>query len=153
MQEYNEFFTKAKKEFDLADHIIYITYPIVKDKILFLSAVTHLTNAAVNAIDFFLNREKSYKKILMLPASAKLKVRFFAENYSQMYTVHSEFWKDILDMIEFTESRPEKVQLEKDERICVLNENYKILRFDMDKIKRNLVSVKNIITKIGSNIQ
>ena len=153
MQDYNDQLTKARKELELADHIIYITYPIVKDKSLFLSAVTHLTNSAVSAIDLFLNREKDFKKILMLPPSTKLRAKFFAENYNCVYNSSTDFWRDLMDMIEFTESKPEKVEFEKQERICVLNENYKILRFDMEKIKKNIVSVKDLISKISSNIQ
>ncbi|MDD5417295.1 MAG: hypothetical protein PHW96_00210 [Candidatus Nanoarchaeia archaeon] len=152
MEDYKFIFNEAMREVSLADHIIYTTYPIVKDKALFLSAVNHLTNSAVKAINSYLSKEKYYKRILMVPESNRLKVRMFIEKYSSDMNINQDFWNSLLDMVELADSKPSRIQFEKQDTLCIVNENYRMFRFDMDKVKKHLILVKDLIRKIDNKL-
>ena len=58
---------EAKKALKTADHLAYITYPLVTDNKIMLLIAENLYTSVIKAIDAFLNYDRYYKRIPIVP--------------------------------------------------------------------------------------
>ena len=63
MEKFQESLLKAKKKLHLADHMIFVTYKLVNDPRLLLSAIKNIFNSLQNTIDSLLCYERLFKRI------------------------------------------------------------------------------------------
>ena len=54
---------KANQSFKVADHIAYVTYPLVKDNKLIITVTENLAESLTKAIESLLFYERMYKRI------------------------------------------------------------------------------------------
>lgn len=64
MSDYKSKIKKAEDEIQTADHLIYVTSPLIKDKDLLLSAFDHIYKSFQNAIHSYLLYKRERKEII-----------------------------------------------------------------------------------------
>jgi len=63
MEQFQEAIQKANQKLKIADHMIFMTYPLVKDSKLLLSIIQNIFLALTNAMSSILYYERLFKKI------------------------------------------------------------------------------------------
>ena len=63
MEKFLEGLQKAEKTIQEADHIVYVTFPLIKDKRLLLKVLQEIKNAVIICINSVLQYEYLYKRI------------------------------------------------------------------------------------------
>ena len=68
---------RANKHLHTADHLTYVTYPLLKDVKLVFAVIENLHTAYVCAMDAFLTYERLYKRIMAVPDDYKSRLDIF----------------------------------------------------------------------------
>jgi len=147
MEKFLENLEKARKLIQTADHLIYMTFPLVSDKKLLLKIISEIRNGIANCINSILQYEYLYKRI-SLYQEPKTNFKTFREKCATKYGIMPEEIILILELFEIVEEH-EKSPMEfvKDEKIVILSENMKQKTITVEKTKEFLAMAKNILRK------
>ena len=83
MENYHELLNKAKKEIDSSDHLLFVTYNIVKDSKFVFSVTNQLIDAVKYAIEALLEFERKSKLIEPYPKQFNFMVDTFKKKVSE----------------------------------------------------------------------
>lgn len=147
MEKFLENLEKAKNLIRTADHLIYMTFPLVRDKKLLLKIISEIRNGIANCINSILQYEYLYKRI-SLYQEPKTNFKTFKEKCATKYGIMPEEIILILELFEIVEEH-EKSPMEfvKDEKVVILSENMKQKTLTVEKTKEFLAMAKNILRK------
>ena len=147
MEKFLDNLQKAEVTIKTADHLIYMTYPLVKDKRLLLKIISEIKNAVANCISSILQYEYLYKRI-SLYKDPKKNLKTFKEKCAPRYDITLEDIKLIIELFEIVEQHKKSpFEFIKDEKIVILSEDMRQKTLTVEKIKEFLAMAKNILRK------
>lgn len=135
MEKYKESLEKALKHLNVADHIIYITYPIIRDKRLLLKSLDSIYETIINLINAILQYEYLWKRI-QLSKNPKENFETFKNkslNRLGMSLLEINQILEILSLIEKHKKSP--IEFQRKERIVIMSDNLQINTIDTEKMK------------------
>lgn len=144
---------RANKSFQTADHLAYVTYPLLKDPKLMMTVVENLYNAMVCGMDAFLQYERLYKRIFNLPDDFSSKMDIF-KKVAQRYNINREHIvviDDLKNVIDYRRKAP--VEFVRRERIIMCSDTYKIRSLNMDKVKEYITRSKPFFEKLNKTFK
>jgi len=68
MEEISNALKDANRLLRIADHLTYVTYPLVKDNKLIIAIAESLNGAMIKAMDALLYYDRYYKRIMHFPS-------------------------------------------------------------------------------------
>ncbi len=150
MEKYEESLSKAIKDIETADHMIYVTYPLIKEKRLLLRILTEIYDGLLAVINSILQYEYYYKRISLYD-NARDNFNTFRE-ISPAYSIKEDQISRIIEIFRLME-RHKKSPFEfvKDDKIIIMSEGMKTDTITLDRIKFFLLEAKDILRK-ASNI-
>ncbi|MBI3623174.1 hypothetical protein HY212_03810 [Candidatus Pacearchaeota archaeon] len=129
------------------DHLLYVTYPLVKDKRMLLKILVETRKAIANCINSILQYEY-LKKQIELSRDSKTNLKTFIEKCSQKYNISEKEIKEILDLFEIVESHKQSpFEFVKGAKIVILSENMAERYLTIDKTKEFLFLAKDMLKK------
>lgn len=154
MQEkYFQSLEEATRALQIADHMTYITFPLVKEKRLLLKVLSELSLAILSTINAVLQYEYTWKRI-QLYSDPKSNFETF-KRISSRYEISSEQLKTLMEILTLAE-RHKKSPFEfvKEEKIVIMSDDGMIPSYlTLDKIKAFLIETKDVIHKASSKIK
>ena len=147
MEKFLENVLEAEKNLRTIDHIIYVTFPLIKDKRLLLKVIQEIKDVITRCITSILQYEYLYKRVSLYKDSRE-NFKTFTEKCAPRYGIGKDEIKLILELFEFVENHKKSpFEFVKDEKIVILSENSKPTILALGKIKEFLVIAKNILKK------
>ena len=147
MERFLENIQEAQKILQAADHMVYVTFPLIKDKRLLIKVITETKNAITNCINAILQYEYLYKRI-DLYKDPKTNFRLFIKKCSPRYNINSKETDLILELFEIVEKHKQSTaEFARDDKIIILSENLKTETITLEKTKEFLNLAKNILKK------
>jgi len=147
MEKFLENIIAAEKKIQTADHMIYVTFPLIKDKRLLLKILQEIKNALIGCITSILQYEYLYKRITLYK-DPKLNFKTFVEKCAPRYQIIKEEINLILELFDFIEKHKESpFEFLKDNKVVILSNNLKPKTLTVEKTKEFLMLVKNILRK------
>jgi len=138
---------EAEKEIQTIDHIIYMTFPLIKDKKLLLKTLLETKVVVSKCINSILQYEYLYKRI-SLYKEPRTNFRIFKEKCAQKYGITKEEIKLILELFELAEKHERSpMEFSRKGKIIILSENSDPKIFSLDKSKEFLILAKSILKK------
>lgn len=152
MEKYEESLSKAVKSIETADHMTYVTYPLIKEKRLLLRILTEIYEGLLNLINSVLQYEYYYKRINLYNTPRDNFETF--KNISKSYGVADENISRILEVFRLVE-RHKKSPFEfvKDDKIIIMSEGIKTDVITIEKIKFFLLEAKELLKKVRDVIK
>jgi len=151
MEKFQEHILAANKTFKAADHLTYMTFPLIRDMKLLITIVENIYSSASNCMDAFLEYDRLYKRIG--PYSDNFEARFdILKNKSSFrYDVP----KDILDMmleLKTLVSSHKKSPMEfiRKDQLVICSSDYKMKTVGIEKIKEYLVKLKSMLNLVNN---
>ena len=141
----------ATKAIQIADHMTYITFPLIKEKRLLLRVLTELNLAVISIINAVLQYEYNRKKINIYP-SAQENFRTFKE-LARDYGIGPEQLNKLVELVSLNE-RHKKSPFEfvKDEKIVIMSDGTHSETLTLEKIKGFLIDSKDLLRKVNKKI-
>lgn len=148
MEKFLEYLQDAEKIIKTVDHIVYVTFPLLKDKNLLLKIILETKTAVLLCINSVLQHEYIYKRI-NLYKNAETNFRIFIEKCAPRYKITKNEIGLILELFNLAEKHKQSsMEFIKGEKIVILSENMKTEAISIEKIKKFLDLAKNILKKI-----
>ena len=147
MEKFFESVLEAEKKLRTVDHIVYITFPLIKDKRLLLKVIQEIREIITKCITSILQYEYMYKRI-NLYKNPKENFRIFTERCAPRYDINKNEIKIIMKLFNFVEKHKESpFEFIKNDKIIILSENLEPTTLSIEKTKEFLITAKEILKK------
>jgi hypothetical protein len=147
MEKFLENIQEAQKTIQVIDHMIYVTYPLIKDKKILTKLLTETKKVITNCINSILQYEYLYKRITLYH-NPKTNFKIFTEQCAQRYKITKEEIAFILKLFELIEKHKQStMEFLKNEKVVILSENLKTETITIEKIKEFFNLSKSIMEK------
>ena len=147
MEKFLEYLRTAEEKIQTADHMIYITFPLIKDKRLLLKILSEINIIVLNIMNSILQYEYIYKRI-NLTRDAKENLRIFVQECAPRYNITEQELKLILEILDLAKKHKESpFEFVKEEKVVILSENLKPSAITLEKTKEFLLVVKSMLKK------
>ncbi|HIH13652.1 MAG TPA: hypothetical protein HA224_00170 [Nanoarchaeota archaeon] len=140
---------KAKKEVALADHLLYVTYPMIKEMKFLLAISEHLINSCTNALEALLEFEKKYKRIAPFSTNFSVMANTYKEKVAPFYNLDPKFYRLLRKLDEIRQLGVNSpVKFQRGEKYILASEDFKLTILDADAIKRYNNIAKRFIENV-----
>ncbi|HKZ33662.1 MAG TPA: hypothetical protein VJ142_00280 [Candidatus Nanoarchaeia archaeon] len=147
MEKFLENVQEAEKNLRTIDHIVYVTFPLIKDKRLLLKVIQDIKGVVTHCITSILQYEYLYKRI-SLHRDSRENFKTFTEKCAVKYNISKEEIRLFMELAEFVEKhKASPFEFVKEEKIVILSENSKPTTLTLGKTKEFLIMAKDILRK------
>jgi len=143
---------EAEKQIQKADHLIYMIFPLAKDKRMLIKAVLEIKEGITKCINSILQYEYLYKRV-KLYQDPKTNLRIFKEKCAPVYEITKEELEQVSEIFEIVKKHNESpFEFTKENKIIILSKNMEPQTITIEKIKEFLITAKNVLKKAKSTI-
>ena len=152
-EKFDESIEKAKKALQTADHIAYITFPLVKDKRLLLKTVDELYNVMLNIVNAILQYEYLYKRI-NLYKDPQENFRIFREKCALRFSLTSDELGSIVNIFKLAmQHKQSPFEFMQREKVVIMSNNLHTETITLEQIKKYLTNAKSLLLKANAKIK
>ncbi len=150
METFRNLVLQANKYFKLADHIAYITYPMLKDAKLLLTIIDNLNKSLQTALDAYLYYERLYKRVSNNPKDLRSKLEIFERSAGKRYNLqdYQKLIKEVHEIIKKHKESP--VEFIKKDKLVICTEDYRTKVLQIEDAKNYLAKAKPFILKLNN---
>lgn len=146
-EKHIESLNKAISNIRVADHMIYITYPVIKDKRLLIKTLEHINDSVVCTINSILQHDSAFKRITLY-SNSRDNLEIFMSKCCQRYNITPEEKESIKELFYIVESHKKSpMEFSRREKIIIMSDSLKTSVIDSEKLKKYLSLAKNMINK------
>jgi len=153
MEKYQELAKKAFSNFKTADHLTYMTLPLIKDNKLILTILDNINLSLQNGMNSVLEYERLYKRISPLPENFIMRFDKF-QLLSRRYEIEEEelnLIKGIKSVIDNHKDSP--VEFSRPGKFVICSKDFRMRTISVEEIKRYLVLAKGFLRKVDRIIR
>lgn len=151
MEKYKKDLMEALRHLRIADHMTYVTFPLVNEHRLLLKIFDEIYLSIINCVNCVLNYESLYKRIRLYSS--------FNENFntfiriSKNYDLSDEQIKSIKEIVELNRKhKSSAMEFVKQKKIVIMSDNLGIQVLDLIIIKKYLLLAKELMVKTRDRI-
>lgn len=151
MEKFQELRDAASKKLHLADHMLTMTYPMVKDPKLLLSVIENLFLALTYGMSSLLYYERIFKRIPQFEDNFAEKFELFKNKCLEKYNIDSEIVKIMQDtkgIIVAHKKSP--MEFPRKETLVICNGDYRMKTISANMIKGYVEKAKLFIKNIST---
>ncbi|MCD6590230.1 hypothetical protein J7K74_03540 [Candidatus Woesearchaeota archaeon] len=151
--DYKEMLREAMEEVRVADHMLIMTYPLVRDPKMLLAIIQKLLNACEKSLTAATSFEYEWKRINALPKEFMTKLKLLKEGFQKDYGFTPQelkIVKEVYNIIQ--EHRTASIEFSRHEKFIISNNDYRLRTITQDQIKRYVPIIKSFIEKIKKRI-
>ena len=150
MEKFQENIQQAIKTLQIADHMTYVTYPLVNEKRLLLKIFDEIYKSIISCINAILNFEYLYKRIRLYKENNS-NMQTFMNKCAKNYELTNEQIKKIKEIIELNKQHKQSaMEFVKKDKIVILSDNLGTQILDLQKIKEYLLLAKELLMKTNN---
>ena len=153
MENIKAIIREANSKLNTADHLAYVTYPLVKDVRLLLTTTENVFTAMILAMEALLQYERYYKRISFVPNDFMQKYEMFKQS-SRKYNLDRMTIALILDLkslIELHKKSP--MVFTREQKLVIASHGFSVMKtLNIDNVKNYVQQAKPFIAKINKVI-
>ncbi len=129
---------KAKEQINIGDHLLYMTYPVLKENKLIISIAENIYNSMIFSMDALLMHERMYKRISIYQDNLSSKIEVLRK-ISERCKINKEAILMIQDLKMFLDERKNsRVEFAKNDKYVLFNQKQQLRSLGIEKLKQNL---------------
>ena len=152
--DHKELLSGAISSIKRADHLTYMTLPLVRDNKLILSILSNIELSLTQGMDALLEFERDYKRIPPLPQNFHSRYEIFRDKLINKYDITSievELIRTLKNTIEAHKNSP--IEFSRPDKFVICSENYRMKSISIAEIKQFISISKGFLRKIESNLK
>ena len=147
-EDYKALISEATKTLKVADHLTYVTYPLIKENKLLIKISENLYLAMVMAMESMLFYDRYYKRIGPLAENFDSRLEVFKNSVAKRYNFDREFYVLLLDLKKIVEEHKKSPMVfQRKDKVVICSDRYKMKTIDIKDIKHYLGKAKPFILK------
>ncbi len=150
MEEFQRLMAEADRYLLTADHLCYVTYPLMKDPKLMMIIAENIYLANFNVLNAIFQREKMYKQISIIPETFEVSYHTFKTKIASRYNIlpnSLSFMQELKELVD--EHKKRKMGFVKDERYVIWSSNNATKTIRLDLIKSYLSQTRDFLEKVN----
>ncbi len=150
MEAFEQLVRDARKAFDTADHLTYVTYPLIKESKLMITITEHIHHAVMNAMQALLEYEKMYKRISYIPNDFMSRMEMLRQSIFPRYKMQ-EYSQLIMELREIVETRKKSsMEFARRDRYFIYADEYRrSSSVSIEILKGYLVRTRGFLENVG----
>ncbi|MEK6945294.1 MAG: hypothetical protein AABW63_00695 [Nanoarchaeota archaeon] len=151
-EKFVEYLEEAERIIKASDHMVYVTFPIIKDNKLLVGILLEIRKALVNCINSILQYEHINKRITLTKDSLT-NFKLFSEECSKRFGITENEIKVMMELFDLLEKHKQSpFEFTRGDKMIILSDNLKHDTISIDRTKQFLLLSKSILMKIKSRI-
>ena len=153
MEKFQESRERALKALRTADHMISVTYGVVKDPKLLLAILENLNVSLQETMNSIIYYDRLFKRIPPFQDTFESRYNAFRLKSARRYSLESEYVTAIAEVKEMLdEHKKSPVEFVRNDKFVICNDSYKMKALSIQDIKKHIARAKifiqeaNIIT-------
>jgi len=144
-KKYDDFIIRARREIDLADHLVYVTLPLVDDIKFLLAIIDHVYNAASLAVEASLEQKRHYKMIEPFPRTYLAMVDIWKNQVmtNAFDRRHLDFLKRVQEVKHSITTS--SMRFKRQDKYILTNDVYDLKILDLITVKKYLSIAKDFL--------
>ncbi len=152
-EKYQENLKNAIKNLQIADHMTYVTFPLVKDKRLFLKIFDNIYKAIIECINAILNYEFLYKRIKIY-SNLNQNIETFIDKCAKKYFLTNGQIKKIKKIILINKQHKQSaIEFVRQDKIIIMSDSLGIQTLTLQEIKEYLLLAKELLMNTKNKIK
>ncbi|MBW2976469.1 hypothetical protein KY347_03415 [Candidatus Woesearchaeota archaeon] len=150
MEKFQELRDLAGKKLQLADHMLTMTYPMVKDSRLLLSSIENLFLAFSYGMGSVLYYDRIFKRIPPFPDNFTSKFELFRDKCLKRYNMGNEclgIIKDLRDIIIAHKKSP--MEFSRKESFVICNGDYRVRTISLKEVRSYVEKAKLFLKNVS----
>jgi len=151
MEKYQELYSQAKKEIEITHHLLFVTFPLLKET-KFLTAInSHIIKASKLALTALLEYKKFFKEIDPFPDNFATQINIYRtrlERDLNLDRTYSRLLTQLLELERFEKESP--VRFKRKQSYILTREDFSVISLDHDKVKRYANVAMKFIKDVGT---
>ncbi len=152
MEKFQESRAKAQKSVKIADHMLFVTYPLIKDDKLLMAILENIFLAFTNGMGSVLYYERLFKRVPPFHETFDSKYNLFVEKIMPKYGLHSRFTtiiKRVKEMVVAHKASP--MEFSRGGKFVICSEDYRLKTLTPEQLKIYVTDAKEFL-KLTSRI-
>lgn len=145
---------EANKTLQTADHLAYVTYPIVNELKLLVTITQNIYLSMSLGMEALLRYDLYYRRISFIPSDFETRLEVF-KKVSARYNIeriHLSTLRDIKELLEHQKKSP--VEFTRKDKLIMFSPNYRVQKtMSIDKVKEYINNAKPFIAKVNRILQ
>ncbi len=147
MEEFQTAIENAKKTIRIADHMLVMTFPLVKDPKLLLSVVDSTFSATLNAMYSVVYYERLFKRIPPFQDDFDSKFTTFKLRIVPRYKINKEYVNLIQELKEvLMEHKRSPMEFSRGDKFIICSSNYRMKTIGVPEMKKYIAKSKLFIS-------
>lgn len=146
MEEFQIARGNAKKNLKAADHMTFMTYPLVKDSRILLAVMENLFLALTNSMGAILHYDRLFKRVPPFHNTFESKYRLFREKSVRRYNLNNDYltlMEEVKDII--VQHKKSPVEFTRKNAFVICSDDYRIKTVTLEKIKDYISRTKRFV--------
>ncbi len=153
MEKFQENLKQAIRSLQIADHMTYVTFPLVKEQRLILKIFDEIYKSIIGCINAILNYEYLYKRINLYTDNND-NMQTFINKCAKNYTLNNEQIKKIKEILELNKRHKQSaMEFVKKDKVVILSDSLKTQILNIQIIKQYLLIAKELLMKVNERIK
>ncbi|MEA3430031.1 MAG: hypothetical protein U9R08_02045 [Nanoarchaeota archaeon] len=149
MEKYQEAREAAKKYIKTADHMISVTYLLVKDPKLLVAVMDNVFLALTNSVGAILLHDRLFKKIPPFHNTFESKYRMFREKSAEIHNIDKTYLTFILDIKDtILQHKKSPIEFSRKDSFVICSKDYKLKTLTVPDIKGYIVKTKTFVDRM-----
>ena len=151
MEQFQETIEKANQKLKIADHMIFMTYPLVRDNRLLLSIIQNIFLALTNAMSSILYYERLFKRIPAFNDNFDSKFTIFRTKCVDRLNIDKKYIKLISEIKEIiVEHKKSPVEFERNNKFVICSSTYRMRTISIEEIKKYITETRMFIQEANN---
>ncbi len=146
MEKFQEYRENARKKLKVADHMITMTYPLVRDNRLLIAVMENLFLALTNSMASVLHYERVFKRVPPFHDTFDSKFNMFRAKVVPRYNINTEYitmMDDIKDII--IQHKKSPVEFSRKDVFVIASNSYNLKTVSVEQIKKYIAQSKHFL--------
>ncbi len=157
MIEIKQILDKTEKSLRMSDHMIYITYPLIKENRLLKKIIEDLYQIANNIINAILQYEHMYKRINLDPnknQDQEDNFNLFKNKCADRFNITNQEIQELEELFKLMNKHKESsFEFSRKNKLVIMSDNLKTESINLEKLKKYLNILKIILKKTKNKIE
>lgn len=152
LEKFQENLKESIRNLQIADHMAYVTFPLVNEQRLLLKIFDEIYKSIINCINAILNYEYLYKRIRLYKDNND-NLQVFKEKCAKNYGLNNEQVKKICEILDLNKKHKKSaMEFVKKDKVVILSNNLNTQTLDIQTIKQYLLLAKEFLMKTNLKI-
>lgn len=155
MEKIRDAAVQANNFFRVADHLAYVSYPLLRDNKLLLVIAKNLYMAGVRGMDAVIYRERFYKRIDVLPSELDLRIRVFEIEIAPRLNIKPNVAKAVKELrFILNEYKESPVAFSRKDNFVICNKDYSLVKtVDVQMLKSYILVMREFLHLVNGLVK